>query len=123
MTAQKMPTMVPHSVEFGVQMRPKECELQEADSIVDMARMAGLSRSRVRQLIGTALPYPVYSVETRRPFYDEQAQKLCLDVRRRNCGIDGKPVLFYARYAPRAISKRRGSNVQKLNPELLDGLK
>ena len=31
----------------------------------------------------------------RRPFYHEELQAVCLDVRRRNCGIDGKPVLFY----------------------------
>ena len=62
-----------------------------------MARMVGLSRSRFHQLIGTTFPWPLYSVSTRRPFYDEELQKCCLEVRRRNCGIDGKPVLFYSR--------------------------
>ena len=38
----------------------------------------------------------LYDLTTRRPFYTEEQQQVCLEVRRRNCGIDGKPVLFYA---------------------------
>ena len=86
-----------------------------------MARMVGLSRARFYQLIGTAFPHPVYDVETRRPFYDEESQKLCLEVRKRNCGIDGKPIMFYCRHAPKAAPKKR--NVQKPNIEILEGLK
>jgi len=67
-----------------------------AVSVSEMARMIGLSRSRFYQLIGSALPFPVYDVTTRRPIYDQQLQQMCLEVRQRNCGIDGKPVLFYA---------------------------
>ena len=59
--------------------------------------MVGLSRSRFYQLIGTAFPQPVYDVATRRPFYPPELQEACLEVRRRNCGIDGRPVLFYGR--------------------------
>lgn len=66
-------------------------------SIAEMARMVGLSRARFYQLMGTTFPLPRYTVSTKRPFYDEELQNLCLEVRRRNCGIDGKPVLFYAK--------------------------
>ncbi len=66
-------------------------------TVSEMARMVGLSRARFYQLIGTAFPWPVYSVATRRPLYVEELQKVCLEVRRRNCGIDGRPVLFYSR--------------------------
>jgi len=62
-----------------------------------MARMVGLSRGRFHQLVGTTFPCPVYDLRTRRPFYTEELQQVCLDVRRRNCGIDGKPLMFYAR--------------------------
>lgn len=96
-------------------------ETKEAVSVAEMSRMVGLSRARFYQLIGSAFPHPVYNVETRRPFYDEEAQQLCLEVRRRNCGIDGKPILFYARHAPKAVPKK--PRVQKLNIELLEGLK
>lgn len=66
-------------------------------TVSEMARMVGLSRARFYQLIGTAFPWPVYSVSTRRPIYAEELQEVCLEVRRRNCGIDGKPILFYSR--------------------------
>jgi hypothetical protein len=75
-------------------------------TVAEMARMVGLSRARFYQLVGTAFPHPVYDVNTRRPLYVEEQQEVCLEVRRRNCGVDGKPVLFYARRvgvgAPRA---------------------
>ena len=70
-------------------------------SVAEMARMVGLSRQRFYQLLGAAFPYPMYYVATRRPFYPEEMQQICLEVRRRNCGIDGKPVLFYGGYPPR----------------------
>jgi hypothetical protein len=40
-------------------------------------------------------PTPVYSLSNRRPVYLEELQ-VCLEVRRRNCGINGRPVLIYA---------------------------
>lgn len=64
-------------------------------SVAEMARMVGLSRQRFYQLMGTTFPYPMYDVASKRPFYTEEMQQVCLEVRRRNCGIDGKPVMFY----------------------------
>jgi hypothetical protein len=98
-------------------------ETKTAVSVAEMARMVGLSRARFYQLIGTAFPHPVYDVSTRRPYFGEEAQRTCLEVRRRNCGIDGKPILFYARHAPKAVPKKRLPKVQNLNIELLEGLK
>ena len=71
-------------------------QTKKAVSVSEMARMVGLSRSRFYQLIGTAFPNPSRDPATKRPFYDEDQQANCLDVRRRNCGIDGRPILFYA---------------------------
>lgn len=96
-------------------------QTKEAVSVAEMARMVGLSRARFYQLIGSAFPHPVYNVATRRPFYDEDAQKTCLEVRRRNFGIDGRAIMFYCRHAPKKTPRK--PNVQKLNVELLDGLK
>lgn len=98
-------------------------ETKEAVSVAEMSRMVGLSRARFYQLIGSAFPHPVYDVETRRPFYGEESQRVCLEVRRRNCGIDGKPILFYARHAPKAVQKGRTAGVRNPNVELLEGLK
>jgi hypothetical protein len=96
-----------------------------AVTVAEMARMTGLGRSRFYQLIGTAFPFPVYNVTTRRPFYDENQQRICLEVRRRNCGIDGKPILFYSKSINRSPSvKKRVSNVVpvKSHADLIEGL-
>lgn len=66
-------------------------------SVSEMARMVRLSRARFYQLLGTAFPMPVYDPVTRRPFFTEEQQQVCLEVRRRNCGVDGAPILFYAK--------------------------
>lgn len=74
-----------------------------AVTLTEMAAMLGLSRSRLYQLLGTAFPWPVYNIVTRRPVFPEEIQQVCLDVRRRNCGVDGNPILFQCR-APRPIA-------------------
>ena len=93
-------------------------------SVSEMARLVGLSRSRFYQLVGGAFPFPVYDRLTRRPFYTAELQQVCLDVRRRNCGIDGKPVLFYS-LRETIPSKRPKSPEKKLekHADLLDGLR
>ena len=99
-------------------------------SIAEMARMVGLSRARFYQLMGTTFPLPRYTVSTKRPFYDEELQNLCLEVRRRNCGIDGKPVLFYAKRIGTTIQKPRKvtptpppPKVEAHHDDILDGLR
>src|SRR5581483_7338743 len=69
--------------------------IKAAVTVAEMARMVGLSRSRFYQLIGKAMPHPSRD-EAGRPYYDEEQQRTILEVRHRNCGIDGKPILFYA---------------------------
>jgi hypothetical protein len=91
--------------------RMDKVQTKAAVSVSEMARMVGLSRARFYQLIGSAFPKPLYDAKTKRPFYNEELQQVCLEVRRRNCGIDGKPVLFYARrtgsVVPTARRKRK----------------
>ena len=81
-------------------------------TITEMARMVSLSPARFRQLMGTTFPSPLYSVSTRRPFYTEDMQLICLDVRRRNCGIDGRPVLFYCRRGGEASVPRKPRTIK-----------
>jgi hypothetical protein len=57
--------------------------------------MLGLSRARFYQLQKAGVfPPPADSLSNRRPVYVEELQEVCLEVRRRNCGING--MLFYA---------------------------
>jgi hypothetical protein len=78
-----------------------ETQTKAVVTLAEMARMLGLSRARLYQLQRSgSLPLPVYDIVTRRPVYVEEQQRICLEVRRRNCGIDGKPILFYAHRLP-----------------------
>ena len=70
-------------------------------SVAEMARMVRLSRARFYQLVAEGIfPSPLYDVHTRRPFFSEDMQQVCMDVRKRNCGVNGKPILFYAARHP-----------------------
>ena len=100
-------------------------ELKAAVTVAEMARMLRLSRSRLYQLIGTAFPEPRRNA-LGRPYYDTEQQAICLEVRRRNCGVDGKPILFYAPRGsvPTSASKRRSKPKQATpHAEVLDGVR
>ena len=102
-----------------------------AASISDVARMVRLSRARFYQLIKSGIfPSPVYDIKTRRPYYTDKQQGVCLEVRKMNCGINGRPILFYARKAPFKTSKLRPSARRNKKNEqsskwngILEGLK
>ncbi len=96
-----------------------------AVSVSDMARMVGLSRSRFHQLLQAGVfPKPGIDPESKRPFYDSEGQSVCLQVRQRNCGVNGKRVLFYARpfgahlaTKPRPLGARSSSSARKEKTE------
>lgn len=95
-------------------------------SVSEMARQCGLSRSRFHQLLSSGIfPSPLYDVQTRRPFYPPELQQLCLQVRRSHCGINGKPVLFYAKRVPAEAAKQRPKKVEAKSQYsvLADGLR
>lgn len=100
-----------------------------AVSVTEMARMVGLSRARFYQLLGEGVfPKPSQDPSTSRPFYDEEAQRTCLEVRRRNVGINGKVVIFYSsRHPLSGQSKKPAKPVTKPKPtnqyaEVIDSL-
>jgi hypothetical protein len=104
------------------------CVQKQAVTVAEMARMVGLSRARLYQLTGSVFPFPLYDVATRRPFYSAELQKMCLEVRRRNCGIDGKPVLFHRRGKEVTPSIQKPSKKKAISNgsqyrDLLDGLR
>ena len=70
---------------------------QAVVSVAQMARMVRLSRARFYQLQQLGIfPLPCYSTDTRRPLYTQQQQALILECRRRNQGVNGRPILFYS---------------------------
>src|SRR5271166_3448958 len=94
-----------------------EIQTKAAVSVAEMAKMVRLSRARFYQLQQVGVfPSPVYDVSTRRPIYVQELQEVCLEVRRRNCGINGKPVLFYA-HRLGATPARPKASKPKLEPK------
>jgi hypothetical protein len=82
--------------------------LKIAVTVTEMARMVGLSRARFYELVNEGVfPPAVYCVRTRRPIYVEDLQKVCLEVRHRNCGVNGRPVLFYSMRATSPTKPRK----------------
>jgi len=81
-------------------------EAKAAVTVAEMARMCSLGRSRFYQLIGTAFPKPSRD-DRGRPFYDAEQQQVCMEVRRRNYGIDGRPILFYAPRHSAPVARRK----------------
>lgn len=99
-------------------------------SVAEMARIVGLSRARFYQLVKEGIfPAPVYDVMTRRPFFTEEMQAICMEVRKRNCGVNGKPILFYSPrhplgHQPRPVKKPKVEPKTKSQyGDLLDGLR
>ena len=71
--------------------------LKEIVTVAEMARMCGLSRSRFYGLVREGImPLPSRNATTKRPFYTREQQAQCLLVRKTNCGVNGRPILFYA---------------------------
>lgn len=106
-----------------------ESGIKAVVSVAEMARMVGLSRARFYQLANEGVfPSPLYDINTRRPFFTEEMQATCLEVRRRNCGINGRAVLFYAARIGSAVATTKA---RKKTPtpksgqfnELVEGLR
>jgi hypothetical protein len=99
--------------------------LKSVATVRDVARMVGLSSARFYQLKGAGIfPQPEYHPDTGRPYYTEEQQRICLEVRRGHCGINGVPILFYARRndgTPPMRKKRtpRPKTTEIKNPDVL----
>jgi hypothetical protein len=97
-------------------------------SVSEMARMCGLSRARFYQLQKAGV-FPAPTYQEGRPVYTEEQQQVCLEVRKKNRGINGKAVLFYARRIITTTEPVKSVRASKPSPQqkkdvtnLLDGL-
>lgn len=90
--------------------------------------MVGLSRSRFYQLLKQGVfPPPDQDFATGRPVYTQALQRQCLEVRRTNCGINGRPIVFYERRSKSGAANRsavrKPSKWSRQHAELIEGLK
>lgn len=102
-------------------------QLKAAVTVAEMARMVGLSRARFYQLQKAGVfPAPKKNPSTERPFYDQELQEVCLEVRRKHCGVNGKVVLFYSRRRQEIASTRgrpKKEKVKEPHTELVEALR
>jgi hypothetical protein len=101
-------------------------DLRAVVTVSEMARMCYLSRARFYQLMKAGI-FPAPTYQAGRPVYTAEMQEVCLEVRRKNRGINGEPVLFYARrrrVEPARRNKRADEPPAKNKDiaALLDGL-
>jgi len=70
--------------------------IPENMSINQLCKLMGVSRSRFYQLLNDKflLP-PIYSVDSKRPFYNREMAEKNLSVIKNNMGLNGKVCLFY----------------------------
>jgi hypothetical protein len=104
---------------------PNQIETKAAICVSDMAKMVGLSRQRFAQLVQAGVfPPPLNDVATRRPFYPEDLQAVCLSVRQRNVGVNGKVVMFYSRRGsgPTLAPKTRKPTSKPANADPLEDI-
>ena len=83
-------------------------QIKTAVSVAEMARMIHMSRSRLYQLLGSTFPQPKKD-DRGRPYFDAEQQTAIIESRRRNAGIDGRPILFRTRRSPSAPSSPKGA--------------
>ncbi len=101
-------------------------QMKAAISIKDQAMLVGLSRQRFMQLVKQGVfPAPLIDKATKRPYFTEEMQAQCLEVRRKNMGINGKVVMFYARRPTNAPAPKinKPKPMQDSYTEIVDGLK
>lgn len=76
-------------------MKKPEIQIPSVCSVRQMADILNLSRERFYQLQKTRVfPPPVYDIATRRPFYTQDLQQRCIQIRKTGVGFDGRTVLF-----------------------------
>ena len=107
-------------------MMQHDIEHNQVVSVTEMARMLGMSRSRLYQLIKQGvLLAPIHDVHTKRPFYNSDMIARNLEAKRTNCGINGKPMLFYSprKERPQRASRAQRQHNRSTHTDLIEGLK
>lgn len=78
--------------------------IPEYVNVSTMAKMLGLSRSRLYQLIDQGiLLKPIYAEQSKRPVYSREIILKNLEVKKNNVGINGQIVMFYTQRSQRNI--------------------
>ena len=101
---------------MGVNKLSNSCQ-KTAISVSDMAMAIGLSRSRFYRLMEDGkFPSPIYDLRTRKPFYDERLQEICLLIRQTGIAYDNCRIMFNACRQKPHKSPQAANVAQKIEP-------
>ncbi len=94
-------------------------------SVCELCQMLQLSRARYYQLIKTGfLPKPLQDARSKRPYYDENLQQVCIDARQSGISADGSMmILFYSPRQKENMSKKRKEKIDAQVQEYADTLR
>ena len=85
----------------------KSSNLKPIVSVQELCQMLQLSRSRYYQLIDSGfLPKPLIDDRSKRPYYDQDLQQKCLEIRETGIGANGTIMLWYSPRKKNAQSKQ-----------------
>ncbi len=107
---------------MSIQEKPRKAVV----SVVEMAEMLDLSKSRLYTLIQAGIfPQPARYQSCKRPVFDSDLQQKCLDIRRTGIGFNGQPVLFNRKRRKSGQPKPRPNQqpVAEEHAELVEALK
>ncbi len=89
---------------MSIQEKPRKAVV----SVVEMSSLLNLSKSRFYALIQAGIfPRPVRNQSCKRPVFDLDLQRKCLDIRQTGIGCNGQPVLFNRKARRPAMPKSR----------------
>ena len=79
-------------------------------SVSEMSEQLNLSRVHFYSLLKRGIfPSPIKKAAMR-PYYDMELQRQCIEIKEKQIGIDGQPILFYAKSDK---SKKESSSKEK----------
>lgn len=107
-------------------------DIPEIVSINQLCALMGISRSRYYQILNEKLILPpIYSPDSKRPYYTKEMALRNLQVKRDSTGVNGKICLFYNTRKPTMTmvlkpktkkSKSNNSNSANQHRDLIEGL-
>jgi hypothetical protein len=101
----------------------KLSNLKPIVSVSEMAKMLNLSRSRLYQLLDLGiLPKPIQCQRTKRPYFTQELQQQCLNVKETNVGANGQYILFYSPRKNTATAKKTAKKINPIYSEFTDTL-
>lgn len=108
--------------------RHADDDLPAAATVTAVARMVGLSRERFYQLVRDGVfpePHRDGDGPAKRPYYTEAQQRVCIAVRRRGVGMNGKIVMFNEKRrpaGPKRLARRQDGPATAAEPPLEEWL-